>query len=46
MFVPSLNVLQVLNFLSELFLGFAESRLEPAQKFLILPFGKREVVVG
>ena len=41
-----LNVLQALNFLSELFLGFAESRLEPAQKFLIFPLGKREVVVG
>ena len=41
-----LNVLQALNFLSELFLGFAESLLEPAQKFVIFPFGKRKVVVG
>jgi len=46
MFAPSLNVLQVLNFLSELFLGFTESRLEPTKKFLILPLGKRKVVVG
>ncbi len=46
MFVPSVNVLQALNFPSELFLRFAESLLEPAQKFLILAFGKREVVVG
>jgi hypothetical protein len=38
--------LQTLDFLSELFLGFAESLLEPAQKFLIFPFGKRKVVVG
>ncbi len=41
-----MNVSQALNFLSELFLGFADFRLEPAQKFLILPFGKRKVVVG
>jgi len=46
MFVPSLNVLQVLNFLSELFLRFTESRLEPAQKFLVFAFGKRKVVVS
>jgi hypothetical protein len=42
----SLNVSQALDFLSEFFLGFAESRLEPAQKFLILPFSKRKVVVS
>ena len=46
MFAPSLNVLQVLNFLSELFLGFTESRLEPTKKFLILPVGKCKIVVG
>ncbi|SRR6266404_8269815 len=40
-----LNLLQSFNFLSELFFGFAESLLEPAQKFLILPFSKRKVVV-
>jgi hypothetical protein len=41
-----LNALQVLNFLSEFFLRSAESLLEPSQKFLILPFGKRKVIVG
>jgi hypothetical protein len=46
LFVLSLDVSQALNFLSEFFLGFAESRLEPAQKFLVFPFGKREVVVS
>ena len=40
------NVSEALNFLSELFLGSAQFRLEPAQKFLIFPFGKRKVVVS
>src|SRR6266516_5781930 len=44
MFAP--ERLQLLNFLSELFLGSAEFVLESAQKFLILPFGKRKVIVG
>jgi hypothetical protein len=44
--VVQLELLEILDLLPQIFLGFAEFLLKSPQQFIVFPFGKRQVVIG